>query len=183
MNPRVKKTVAAVGAAALVTLGGVFAAGTAFAQTPTPAAPTAPSEGRGGGPSLDLSGADWTTRFDAAAEALDLTATELFEQLYSGKTLEEIAEAQGVDLDTVQDAIDATRTQAMKDAIAQAVEDGKITQDQADWMLEGLENGYTMGIGGMGNDMGGPGGRGGPGGHGGPAPDQAPTTDSSGASS
>jgi len=30
----------------------------------------------------------------------------------------------------------------MKDAIQQAVEDGRMTQEQADWLLEGLEKGY-----------------------------------------
>ncbi len=68
--------------------------------------------------------------FDAIAKALNLTPTQLFEQLHSGKTLDEIAEAQGVDLAKVQEAANATRVQAMKDAIAQAVKDGKMTQDR-----------------------------------------------------
>jgi hypothetical protein len=35
----------------------------------------------------------------------------------------------------------------MRDAIAQAVEDGEMTQDEADWRLEGLEQGYMSGRG------------------------------------
>jgi hypothetical protein len=87
-------------------------------------------------------GGGWTAPFDAMAEALNLTPTQLFEELHSGKSLNEIAEAQGVDLAQLQEAANATRVQAMKDAIAQAVEDGKITQEQADWLLQGLDKGY-----------------------------------------
>ncbi|MGD2144997.1 MAG: hypothetical protein PVF54_11010 [Anaerolineae bacterium] len=35
--------------------------------------------------------------------------------------------------------------EAMRDAITQAVEDGRISQEQADWLLEGLEQGFTPG--------------------------------------
>ncbi len=95
-------------------------------------------------------GGSWTG-FDAVAKALNLTPTQLFEQLHSGKTLQEIAQAQGVALQTVIDAMNAARIQAMKDRIAQAVKDGKITQAQADWMLEGIEKGYMpMGRDGFG---------------------------------
>jgi hypothetical protein len=46
----------------------------------------------------------------------------------------------------------------MKDAINQAVKDGTITQDEADWLLQGLEKGYLpgrWGRGGFGRGMGG----------------------------
>ena len=92
--------------------------------------------------------------FDAMAKALNLTPTQLFEQLHSGKTLAEIAQAQGVDLTKIQEAANATRIQAQKDRIAQAVKDGTMTQAQADWILQGLEKGY-MGKG-MGGFRGGP---------------------------
>ena len=75
------------------------------------------------------------------AKALNLTPTQLFEALHSGKTLDEIAKTQGVDLAKVQEAANAARIQAMKDKIAQAVKDGKMTQEQADWLLQGLEKG------------------------------------------
>jgi hypothetical protein len=102
-------------------------------------------------------GESWTT-FDAVAEALGLTPTELFTELHSGKTLDEIATAKGVDLQKVQDAVNAARIAEQKAAIEQAVKDGKITQAQADWMLQGLEQGWMpMGRGGRGHGMGGPG--------------------------
>jgi hypothetical protein len=116
---------------------------TVFAQTDTPSTqatptPCKPFWGRGFG----FWGGGWTTDFDAVAKALNLTPTQLFEELHSGKTLEEIATAQGVDMTKVQEAANASRIQAMKDAIAQAVKDGKITQEQADWLLQGLDKGY-----------------------------------------
>jgi hypothetical protein len=110
----------------------------------------------GGGP-----GDQWAT-FDAAAEALGLTPEELFSELHAGKTLEEIAEAHGVDIQAVRDAMNAVRTEAMKQAIEQAVADGTMTREQADWMLEGIEQGYAP----MGRGFAAPMGRG-PG-HGGP---------------
>ncbi len=95
--------------------------------------------------------------FDAAAEALGLTPEELFAELRADKTLADIAEEQGVDLQSVYDAINASRVEAMKEAIQQAVEDEKISQEKADWLLEGLENGYWGGRGffGFGHRFGG----------------------------
>jgi hypothetical protein len=87
-------------------------------------------------------GGQWTM-FDTAAEALGLTPEELFAELHAGKTLDEIAEAQGVEMEAVQDALKAARGEAMRQAIEQAVEDGKMSQEQADWMLEGLEQGFA----------------------------------------
>lgn len=163
-----KKLAAVVGALALIALIGVVAAGAAFAQTDTPtpapdAAPTKPFDERGMGWGSGCAGTGSWDNFDAMAKALNLTPTQLFEQLHSGKTLDEIAKAQGVDLAKVQEAANAAQVQAMKDKIAQAVKDGKITQEQADWLLQGLEKGY-MGKGRgfeFGFGHGGPMGRGG----------------------
>jgi hypothetical protein len=109
-------------------------------------------------------GGSWTL-FDTAAEALNLTPEELFSELHSGKTLSEIADAQGVDLQAVQDALNANRADAFKQSIEQAVADGKITQEQADWMLEGLEKGFYGGGRGLGLGGGFRGGHGLGGGH------------------
>ena len=168
----VKKLVAGVGALALIAVIGVLAAGAAFAQTDTPTptpntAPATPFEGRGFGRGFGFGGHGSWDNFDAVAKALNLTPTQLFEAVHSGKTLDEIAKAQGVDLSKVQEAANAARIQAMKEKIAQAVKDGKMTQEQADWLLQGLEKGY-MGKG-RGGEFGfgrGPMGRGGMHGHG-----------------
>jgi len=100
-------------------------------------------------------GGSWTL-FDAAAEALGLTPNELFVELHDeGKTLSEVTEEQGVDIDTLQDAMNANRTEAMRERIQQAVEDGNLSQDQADWLLEGLDKGFMGSRRGMGKGPGG----------------------------
>ncbi len=164
---KARKWIAAAGAAALIALSGAVAAGTAFAQSETPGATPNATPSVSAGKLMGRGFGFWghsTAQFDAVAKALNLTPTQLFEQLHSGKTLQEIAQAQGVEWQKVIDAMNAGRIQAMKDWIAQAVADGKITQAQADWMLEGIEKGYMpMARGGFGK-FGGPGrghGRGG----------------------
>ena len=151
----VKKFTVVLGVLALVTVLTAVSVGAAFAQTTTPpaqATPATPTDGvgkLGRGFGFGFRGGD-TASFDAVAAALNLTPTQLFEQLHSGKTLSEIATAQGVDLATVQAAAHASRIQAMKDKIAAAVTAGTITQEQADWMLQGIEKGYTFGGKGFG---------------------------------
>lgn len=144
MTIRAKKLMAVMGAMALIALVGALVVGTAFAQedTPTPTPKTAPNFPFGRhGMGFGFRGGGMEN-FDAIAEALNLTPTQLFEQLHSGKSLDEIAEAQGIDLAKVQEAAKAARLEALKDAIAQAVKDGKMTQDRADWLLQGLDKGY-----------------------------------------
>lgn len=80
--------------------------------------------------------------FDTVAEALGLEPEALFAELHEGQTLSEIAEAQGVELDEVREAVNAARVEAKKEAIEQAVEDGRLSREQADWMIEGLEKGF-----------------------------------------
>jgi hypothetical protein len=101
----------------------------------------------GGGPGgrgLGLEG------LQIAAEALNMTTDELIDALRSGKTLEEIATEAGVDIQDVQDAIQAARETSLRERIQQALDDGAITQEHADWLLEGLEKGFLGGQGGFG---------------------------------
>lgn len=77
------------------------------------------------------------------AEQLGMTLDELAAELQAGKTIAELAEEKGVDLQAAQ-------IEAMKEQIQQAVEDGKISQEQADWLLEGLEQGFMPGPRGFG---------------------------------
>lgn len=109
-----------------------------------------------------------SAELEAAAQALDMTTDELSAALNDGKTLQELADAAGVELQTVQEAIQAAHETEMRDRIQQAVDDGTITQEKADWLLEGLDKGFLDGPGfGF--------GFGGPRGHGfGGRPDQVP---------
>ncbi len=95
------------------------------------------------------------TMFDTVAEALGLTPQEFFTESHdAGKSLTDIAEEQGIDLDSVYDAMKARRAEAMRESIEQAVEDGRLTQEQADWMLEGLDQGFFPGGRGFGRGHG-----------------------------
>lgn len=126
---------------ALVVFGAVGAT-SVLAQGPT----DAPLHGKGPGGGRGLSDA----ALEAAAKALNMTTDELTAALQSGQTLEQIAEDQGVDFADVQAAIHAVRETEMRERIAQALEDGTITQEHADWLLEGLEKGFLGGPGGFG---------------------------------
>ena len=129
-----KRLAILAGIALTVTVLGAAVAVPALAQEPTP---KAPSGCRG----LGFWGRSWAV-FDAAAEALGLTPEQLFAELHSGKSLADIAETQGVDLKAVHEAMKAAQAEAMKQAIQQAVENGRLTQAQADWLLEGIDLGF-----------------------------------------
>jgi len=77
--------------------------------------------------------------------ALKLTPEELNAQLASGKTLAQIAEAQGVSQEQLAQALES----AVKAGLDKAVADKVLTQEQADWMIS------HMGTGGMGFGPGG----------------------------
>jgi hypothetical protein len=104
----------------------------------------------GFGRGFGWAGGMWTV-FDSAADALGLTPQGLFTELHdAGKSLTEVAEEQGVDTEVLQDAMHAARADAMQQRIRQAVEDGDLSQEQADWLLEGLEKGFHPGGRGFG---------------------------------
>jgi hypothetical protein len=82
-----------------------------------------------GGPGIGIGGPGEVT--DAAAKALGISRDELFERMRDGKTLEEIAKAEGKSFDDVKAAMKA----AMKKGLDEAVKGGKLTQQQADEIL------------------------------------------------
>jgi len=67
-----------------------------------------------------------------AAEELGMTVDELLAELKDGKSIADVAQEEGVDPQAIADAFLAQRAEAL----AQAVENGRITQEQADQMLE-----------------------------------------------
>jgi len=113
-----------------------------------------------------------SVELEAAAKALSMTSDDLTTAMQSGKTLEQLAADKGVDLQKVTDAISAAHATEMRMQINQAVTDGKITQDKADWLLEGLDKGY---LDGPGFGFGGPHGHGGFGDRPGQVPSVQPT--------
>jgi len=137
-----KKRIAIVGGLTLLALLAAAIGGAAwvFGQEPTPTPPRPQCVGPGWG-LLPWMGKPWTL-FDAAAEALGLTPEEFFTELHSGKRLSEIAEAQGVEVRQVLDAVRNAHAEAIRQAIEQAVENGRMTREQADWLLEGLDKGF-----------------------------------------
>jgi ribosomal protein S20 len=75
----------------------------------------------------------------AAATAIGIEPVELLQQLRDGQTIAEVAEANGVDVATVVDAVVA----AMQERLDSAVDNGWITQEQADERAAQLEEQAT----------------------------------------
>src|SRR5688500_17051142 len=119
---------------------GVIGATNAFAQSATP---NILMHGRGQGGGRGLGEAELA----AAAEALNMTAAELSTALQAGTRFEQLAEEAGVDLQDVRDAIQTVRETELRARIEQAVADGTMTQEKADWLLEGLDKGFLDGPG------------------------------------
>ena len=80
---------------------------------------------------------------EAIAEALGMDVEDVAAQLRAGKSLADLAEEKGVDLQVLKDAVDAARIEGASAAIERAVENGNLTREKADWMLRGLENGFS----------------------------------------
>lgn len=87
------------------------------------------------------------------AQALGLTPEDFFVELRDGKTLTEIADAQGVEIQTVYDVM---LTEA-EDHMSQAVEAGYVTQEQADehltWMHNNIATMPMFSVSGFGTGM------------------------------
>ena len=95
------------------------------------------------------------------AQVLGMTADELEAAHAEGLDIRDLLEEQGLDREAIQEAMQS----AHDEAIAQAVTDGVITQEQADALQNGEGFGGHGGFPGHG-DRDGHGGRGGRGGHG-----------------
>jgi hypothetical protein len=67
-----------------------------------------------------------------AADELDMTTADLVTELRDGKSIADVAAEKGVDTQAIADSY----LDKLSENLAAAVEDGRITQNQADWMLE-----------------------------------------------
>jgi ribosomal protein S20 len=113
---RSKLLVSAVVASTIAGGATLAAAGIAGAQSGGDRPPAEAGKPGGRGPKLD-----------AAATPLNLSVDDLRSKLQSGKTLAQVAQDQNVDVQKVIDAMVADATAH----IDQAVQDGKLTADQA----------------------------------------------------
>ncbi|MGQ9824748.1 MAG: Fis family transcriptional regulator [Desulfotomaculales bacterium] len=86
-----------------------------------------PREGKGAGPAM-------------LAQALGLSEDELKAQLKEGKTIEEIAQQQGMTTEQLQQKMKELKIQE----IQQAVKDGKLTREKADQLIQKIQNAKMM---------------------------------------
>jgi len=82
---------------------------------------------------------------EALVDLLGLTPEELRDQFQGGKTIQELADEAGVDLEAFREEIRANNQINMQTRFEEALANGDISQAQADWLLEGLEKGYLDG--------------------------------------
>ena len=131
-----------IGLAGVLVVGALAAllvTGTALAQE-TPQADTAAVGPLGrGGYGMGTCG---QAGLEAAAKTLGLTVDEMSTQMWGGRTMADLADSAGVDLQAVQDAVQNACKDQKRDAIEQAVTDGSMTREKADWLLEGLDKGF-----------------------------------------
>lgn len=83
--------------------------------------------------------------FEVAAEALGLDSETLWNELRDGNSLLDIAETQGVDVETLQAALLAE----MEAHMAEAVEAGYLSQEDADAMLSDMQENFAEHLGYM----------------------------------
>ncbi len=75
-------------------------------------------------------------RLDALAQALGMTTEELKAQLEQGKKISDIAQEKGLTEEQLRQKLLEAKIQAIR----QAVEEGKISQEKADEMIQRLQN-------------------------------------------
>jgi len=129
---------------AVLLMVGAYGVSSAYADDNDPPKPLL--DGRGprehrGGPRLD------GAALEAVAGVLKMEPAEVTAALEGGKTLQDLADAVDVDMQEITDALNAVLETEIRDRITQAVEDGNITQEHADWLLEGLDKGFLNGPG------------------------------------
>jgi len=133
---RFRRNVVAIGAAAGLTLGGLGIAGAQTSGGPTAPQPAPGAERhRKGGPGQK----DDKPRLEAAAKALGVSEAELQTARREGKSLAQVAQSKGVDVQVVIGAL----VGEAKAQLAEAVKSGRLTQAQADERIASLERRIT----------------------------------------
>ena len=80
---------------------------------------------------------------EALAEKLGLSEAEIEEKLATGETMWSIAQAQGLTDEQITELMQSARDEALKAAVAA----GAITQEQADWMSQRMQQMHSAGMG------------------------------------
>jgi hypothetical protein len=155
------KKIFLIGSMIVVAIAALAVAGFAFAQTPNPPTPDNPygSGGWGGrgmhgggmmggfrqGGDVDGDGYGPMHEYmiNAFAQALSMDTGVLEAQVDQGKTMWQIAQDQGLSDEEISDLMVEARTEALKQMVA----DGVISQEQADWMLNRMNQMGTYGGG------------------------------------
>ena len=130
--------------AAVIAFAGVTAA---FAQGPnqpdgsTPLGMNPAQNGAGAG--MDLMAVEESAMHAAIAEALDMTVEEYEAEVANGENAFTLAQRLGIDIAELQAAMNAVHEAAFQ----QAIDDGLVSQEQADWILShrGGQSGQSEG--------------------------------------
>jgi hypothetical protein len=137
-----RKIVFVVALVAVLAVTALAGAGLAFAQGPKPPDPNYSGCGCGGWGMRGGwgGGMGWSWHgmglIDALAELTGLEPADLYAELQEGKTLLEVAQAHGVNsAEQLVEAVLASRAEVLQ----QRVEASYLTQEQADWMLDHME--------------------------------------------
>lgn len=151
MNKSFRTTTIVTALIALLVLAGVTAA---FAQGPNqPDDPTPPAANQaqsGAGAGMGLMAVDEAAMHEAIAGALGMSVAEFEAEVANGENAFTLAQKLGVDFAEVQAVMDAAHAAALQQAVA----DGLVSQEQADWMLSrrggqgGQGGGMSRGQGG-----------------------------------
>ena len=97
---------------------------------------------------------------DTIADLLGMTPEEVTTAIQDdGKTLQELADDAGVDMQDIKDAFSGLREESVRERIETALDEGTLTQGEADWLFEGLDNGYLGKLGKFFSQRGGRGGK------------------------
>jgi|Deesub1362A_J573_1020465.scaffolds.fasta_scaffold03711_4 hypothetical protein len=140
-------------AGTLVLVGALsaLAVGAVYAQADNPERPLGGfgrgRHGRGEAPGLGVMAVDEDAMHQALAEALGISVETFESEMDSGETLYTLA----LKYDVAFEDLRAVMDQAHAEALAEAVAQGTITQEQADWIQSrrggGAGRGFGMGAG------------------------------------
>ena len=81
------------------------------------------------------------------ADVFGMSIDELATYVDGGGTLADLAEEQGIDVETIQEALQVARQEALIERVNQALAEGELTQEQHDAIIAGIESGLDFNFG------------------------------------